>query len=760
MTWILPTRSGRYVVGLAPRGAGLVAVGWGPAAEEAAEPVAATSSFEADLDLLPLEATALGTRSVHGAELVVRRADGLRGARLALSGEVTLTRDDDGATHLACPLADDVLGLSVRLHIRTHPGHDVVEKWADLRNDSAHPIELLRAWGGAFMVPVGAGEGAAAGVGAGAGADAGPSAEPRRSIGLLGGAWSREFTPFDAELGAGTLSIGSRQGITSHTYSPFVAVVPRGGAGGGPTGVGTSGSSAADPGGSSTADPGGSSTAGSGVAGGGPGARYGVALAWSGSWRMALDAVPFANHVRISAGPDDESGILTLQPGAGLTTPTLAGVRVEGDADDLAQAWHTYQATLARTRGPEHRPVVYNSWFATTFDVRVEHQLRLAEVAAQVGAEVFVVDDGWFRGRTSDRAALGDWEVDLNRIPGGLGPLADGVRKLGMRFGLWVEPEAVSPDSDLYRAHPDWAHQVAGRPLETLRNQYVLNLGLPEVEEWVLGTLRRLLGDTDITYLKWDMNRSIADGGQSVLGGDDWSWLHTQAYYRVLDALRAEFPQVTVEACAGGGGRIDHAVLARTDVVWPSDETGPRDRLAIQHGFLGVLPAWTMSSWVTDLPDQLDRDRANEPASLEFRFVVAMAGVLGIGADLLAWDAATRERAASLVELYRSIRPVVHTGRVRRHGTPADVACAVQYTGADTVVVLAWRRPSADGLAGGDFTVRLGDLDPEARYRVRGGDDAVIGTLTGTLTGKELGSEGLAVGWTWRDCDVVILDLV
>ncbi|MGI5187312.1 alpha-galactosidase [Promicromonospora sp. CA-289599] len=689
MTWTLPTRSGRYAVALAPRGAGLVAVGWGPDGGDGPAPVAATSSFEADLDLLPLEATALGTRNVHGAELVVRRADGLRGARLVLSGEVVLGRDDDGATHLVCPLADEVLGLGVRLHLRTHPAHDVVEKWAELHNTSEQPIELLRAWGGAFTIPAVAGA----------------------AVNLLGGAWSREFTPFEATLGAGTLSIGSRQGITSHTYAPVVTVVP---------------------------------------AGTDAGVRYGVALAWSGSWRMTLDAVPFADHVRVAAGPDDESGVLTLAPGERLTTPALAGVRVEGDADDLAHAWHTYQATLARTRGPEHRPVVYNSWFATTFDVRVEHQLELAAAAGEVGAEVFVVDDGWFRGRTSDRAALGDWEVDLYRNPDGLGPLAAGVRALGMRFGLWVEPEAVSPDSDLYRAHPEWAHQVAGRPLETLRNQYVLNLGRPEVEEWVLGTLRRLLGDGDITYLKWDMNRSIADGGQSVLGGDDWSWRHTQAYYRILDALRAEFPRVTVEACAGGGGRIDHAVLARTDVVWPSDETGPRDRLAIQHGFLGVLPAWTMSSWVTDLPDLLDRDRDGAPASLEFRFVVAMAGVLGIGADLLAWDAATRDRASSLVALYRSVRSVVHTGRVRRHGSPADGACAVQYTGADSVVVLAWRRPGA-----ADLTVHLRDLDPDARYRLRGDD---VGTRA--FTGKELGTEGFAVGWAYRDCDVVILDRV
>ncbi|MCP2264099.1 alpha-galactosidase [Promicromonospora thailandica] len=683
MTWTLPTRTGQYVVGLAPREAGLVTVGWGPSAGEAVAPVAATSSFEADLDLLPLEATALGTRNVHGAELVVRRADGARGARLTVSGEVSLTRDDAGGTHLVCPLTDPGLGLDVTLHLRTHPAHDVVEKWAELRNRSDQPVELLRGWGGTFNVPV----------------------QGEAHVDLLGGAWSRELTPFRATLGAGTLSIGSRQGITSHTYAPVVTVVPADG-----------------------------------------GARYGVALAYSGSWRMALDAVPFSDHVRVSAGPDDESGILTLEPGGTLTTPTLAGVRVEGDADDLAQAWHAYQATLARTRGPEHRPVVYNSWFATTFDVRVEHQLRLAQAAAEVGAEVFVVDDGWFRGRTSDRAALGDWDVDTDRNPDGLGPLADGVRALGLRFGLWVEPEAVSPDSDLYRAHPGWAHHVAGRPLETLRHQYVLNLGLPEVEQWVLGTLRRLLTETDISYLKWDMNRSIADGGVTAPGGDDWSWRHTQAYYRVLDALRAEFPHVTVEACAGGGGRIDHAVLARTDVVWPSDETGPRDRLAIQHGFLGVLPAWTMSSWVTDLPDLRDPDRDDAPASPELRFVVAMAGVLGIGADLLAWDGETRRRARSFVDLYRSLRPVLHTGRVRRHGRPAEDACAVQYTGPGTVVLLAWRRPAADD----PFTVRLRDLAPDARYRVRGTGE--------TRTGTELASDGLTVPWTWTDCDVVILD--
>ncbi|WP_159797817.1 alpha-galactosidase [Puerhibacterium puerhi] len=686
-------------MGLAPRGAGLVSLGWrgaGGAGDDgvpAGVPAAPASPFETDLDRLPLEATALGTRSVHGVELVVRRADGVRGARLAVRGEVALEVTDEGA-HLACPLADDVVGLGVTLHLRTSRQHDVVEKWADVRNDGGQPVELLRAWGGAFNLPVG----------------------PGAVVRLLTGAWSRELAAVDTDLAAGTLSIGSRQGITSHTYAPLVGVRrrPRGGDGAVP--------------GVPPADH--------------PAARFGVALAWSGSWRLAVDAVPAAPHVRVSAGLDDESGVHTLGPGQVLTTPALLGTRVEGTADDLAHAWHGYQRTLARSTGPEHRPVVYNSWYATGFDVRAEHQLALADVAGDVGAEVFVVDDGWFRGRTSDAAGLGDWEADPARLPRGLGQIADGVRARGMRFGLWIEPEGVSPDSDLYRAHPDWVHRVAGRAPTTQRRQLVLDLGRPDVEEWVLGTLRRLLGPGDVSYLKWDMNRSVTDGGQPGAGGDDWSWRHTTAYYRVLEALRAEFPHVTVEACAGGGGRVDAAVLARTDVVWPSDETGPRDRLAIQHGFLEAYPPWVMSSWVTDMPDRVD----TEPSSLAFRFVVAMSGVLGIGADLLRWDEATRATARDLVRLYTSLRDVVHHGRVRRHGTPADAASAVQYTTPGSVVVLAWRRAAG----GQGYRVRLQDLDPAARYRVRG--TPVV------HEGGALATDGLPVGWRWGDCDVVVLD--
>ena len=268
----------------------------------------------------------------------------------------------------------------------------------------------------------------------------------------------------------------------------------------------------------------------------------------------------------------------------------------------VRRRWHDYQRNwLARDLDVTRRPIVYNSWYATRFDVQPDQQLALADRAAELGAEVFVVDDGWFAGRTSDRSGLGNWWPDPVKFPDGLDPLISGVLARGLRFGIWVEPEAVSPDADILAEHPDWIYRAGDRPLVTVRNQYVLDFGRRAVLEWTEDWLRRLLNDRRITYLKWDMNRPITDGGRP---GDrqsrQWAVQHTQGYYRVTRMLRTDFPDVTIEACSGGGGRIDSAVLGLSDVVWPSDETGPRDRLAIQHGFLSVYGPHVMSSWVTD----------------------------------------------------------------------------------------------------------------------------------------------------------------
>jgi alpha-galactosidase len=442
---------------------------------------------------------------------------------------------------------------------------------------------------------------------------------------------------------------------------------------------------------------------------------------------------------------EDESSVITLLPGEAFTTPAALGVFAPDGADGVRHRWHDYQrGWLARDLGLEHRPIVYNSWYATTFDVREEHQLALADVAAELGVEVFVIDDGWFAGRRDDRSGLGNWWPDPEIFPAGLDALINGVVARGMRFGVWVEPEAVNPGGEVLLAHPDWVYRARDRPLVTVRgNQQVLDFGRPEVLDWTESWLRALLSDARITYLKWDMNRPVSDGGRP---GDDhgrqWSVQHAEGYYRVMRMLRAEFPHVTVEACSGGGGRIDAAVLALSDVVWPSDETGPRDRAAIQHGFLTAYGPHVMSSWVTDEPDRLD----TEPASFEYRFVVAMAGVFGIGSDLLAWTGDQRSRATELVDLYRSIRTTIHTGRVELHGVPTDPVHAVEYGSADQTVLLVYGRAARnDRVVLNPKTVRT-----DRTYRIVGTDQRLSGADA---------QQGVVVPFSLApDADVIIFE--
>lgn len=682
MSWTLATATSRYVLDLAPDGLGPVLRAWSASGEDGWEPEP-VAAFLPEADRVPTEFAALGTRQVRGAELVVEDADGVLGARLTWPPESVEFHDDGMRTQFRATAVDSAGRLTAMLVIEADRQHDVVAKHVVITNTGTVDLQLRRAFAPGWQLPI-----------------AGPV-----DIGILAGHWSREFTPLQVVLPAGELSIGSRQGVTSHDYSPVVSV----------------------------------RSAGTGAP------AYGVALAWSGSWRLLVDVPPFRRRTRVAAGTDDESGTIALVPGETYRTPTVLGVCASDGTDGLRPRWHDYQrGWLARSLDEDHRPIVYNSWYATTFDVRPDSQLALAERAAALGAEVFVVDDGWFAGRDDDTGGLGDWWPDPRTFPEGLDPLVTGVLGLGLRFGIWVEPEAVSPRSTLFREHPDWVYRAGGRPLVTVRNQYVLDLGRAEVVDWTKSWLRDLLADRRITYLKWDMNRPVSDGGRpGDPYGRQWSVQHADGYYAVMRMLREEFPHVTVEACSGGGGRIDAAVLALSDVVWPSDETGPRDRLAIQHGFLSAYGPHVMSSWVTDEPDRLD----TEPASLEFRFLVAMAGVLGIGADLTGWTDAELARARSLVEAYRQVRTAVHTGRVELHGSPADPVYAVEYGTPDLTVLLVYGRPGRpDGVL---LTPRT--LVPGARYRVKGG---------GIRSAEDL-AEGLRVDFDLADdADLVLLERV
>ncbi|MDG4859782.1 alpha-galactosidase [Streptomyces sp. T-3] len=538
---------------------------------------------------------------------------------------------------------------------------DVLERSAVLEHLGGGPdVEVLRADSAAWTLPE----------------------RERWRLSQLHGRWAAESQLVRSEVTYGEKIIGSRRGHTGHHHLPWVALDAEG----------------------ATEE---------------LGEVYSCALAWSGSWRIAVQQLP-DGRVQITGGTGhDDSGQALLRPGESLTTPVFAGLWSGAGFGGASRAWHAYQLERVIPDASRVRPVLYNSWEATGFDISEAQQRALARRAAGIGVELFVVDDAWFGRRTSDRAGLGDWTPNPDRFPGGLKPLADEVHSLGMQFGIWVEPEMVNADSDLYRAHPDWVQHFPGRGRTEFRHQLVLNLARDDVQQYLWEQLDGLLSSAPIDYVKWDFNRSFTDAGWPGEAYPQRLWNdHVHALYALLDRLRAAHPGVAFESCSGGGGRIDLGILARTDQVWTSDNTDPVDRLAIQHGFSQLHPARVMAAWVTDSPNTQLNDRVS---SLRFRFVSAMAGVLGVGGDLVRWSEAELAEAREWVDLYKAIRPVVQHGELYRLRAPDGGLSAVQYVHGDEVVVLAWLQAQRHGEP--VAPLRLRGLDPAGAYEQAGTGD-------------------------------------
>ncbi|MCK2241667.1 MULTISPECIES: alpha-galactosidase [unclassified Crossiella] len=606
------------------------------------------------------------------------------GADLEVAGETwwSLVESESTSDTLRLTFADELSGLWAELCYQAVPGQDVLLRWVEFTNTGPADLELSRLDSAGVCIPTG-------------------SAGARLTY--LTGQWSQEFQRRELILPAGRFGLHSRFGVPGHAAVPWLAV-----------------QDAAEP----------------------DGPAWGISLAWSGSWQLEAEIEP-AGWTRVHAGRLPHPGPIRLAPGQRLSTPELALASSVDGLDGLSRVWHAYDRSLSR---PRARPVLYNSWEATGFDVDGPGQLALAKVAADLGVELFVVDDGWFTGRHDDTGGLGDWTPDESAFLEGFGAFVQQIRALGLDFGLWVEPESVSPKSKLYAEHPDWVYRIDGRPATLIRNQLLLDLGREDVYLFLRDTLGKLLDDYPISYLKWDMNRPPTERGGPA---GDLDAAHVANYHRLLDHLRTTYPHVTIEACAGGGARTDLATIARTDVLWPSDNTGPLDRLSIQDGFLLAHAPHLLSSWVTDAPGIFDP----RPRSLKFRFVTAMAGVLGIGADLGKWSAGQRAEATELIAQYKKIRGIIHTGVVHRPRADRDTE-AVQYTAGDTVVVLAWNTGRLDGaplVPGRSARVRLRGLNPAASYVDR--------TTGARYSGAHLLYAGLPFDWTPADdAAVTVLD--
>lgn len=437
-------------------------------------------------------------------------------------------------------------------------------------------------------------------------------------------------------------------------------------------------------------------------------------LQWSGNWKLIAERSADDRCV-VHLGLNDHDFRWSLAPGETFEAPRVIFGYVDGGHGAVSRMLHDFVRNELAPRRDYLPPVVYNSWYATLFDVDEVGQTALADRAAAMGVELFVMDDGWFAGRRTDRAGLGDWWPDPQKFPNGLKPLVDTVHGRGMQFGLWIEPEMVNPDSDLHRAHPDWILHFAERPRTLMRNQSILNLARPDVQDYLIGIFDRLLAETPIDFVKWDMNRNASEPGWPGYERDQREvWVrYVAGLYRVWGELRRRHPRVIWENCSGGGGRVDMGMMALTEQSWASDNTVPAARLQIQEGYSQLFPASTMAAWVTD--------EEKDSYSLDFRFHVSMAGALGVGGNLLAWTEAERARAAEHIATYKQVRPLVASGDLYRLRSPRESAIsALAYVAKDksAAVVFVYRlRP--DRLAEAP-TIRLPGLDPEAVYELEG----------------------------------------
>lgn len=389
------------------------------------------------------------------------------------------------------------------------------------------------------------------------------------------------------------------------------------------------------------------------------GTVYGVQLAWSGNCVLEISRSEDGGWI-LQAGEWLAPGEMRLAPGETYETPELLATCSPDGLNGVSQNFHA--AIRARVGWPggamRPRQVHLNSWEGFYFDHDEARLMALADRAAELGVERFVLDDGWFRGRNDDTSALGDWTPDPVKYPHGLGPLARHVLARGMTFGLWVEPEMVNPDSNLHRAHPEWALQVAGRARQTARNQLVLDLGRAEVRDHLFGQLDGLLARLPIGYLKWDHNRRLTQAsGQEGRPGFRAQVLGA---YDLLDRLRAAHPEVEIEACAAGGGRIDAGIIRRTHRFWTSDNIDALSRLTIQRGFLAFMPPELMGAHVGASPAHATGRRQ----SMGFRAAVALPGHFGVELDPAALSAEETEDLGTWLARYRDLRGHIHGARV------------------------------------------------------------------------------------------------
>jgi alpha-galactosidase len=583
--------------------------------------------------------------------LQVVHADGNTSTDLRFEN-VTQTNESPDITLTKIELRDPAYPFEVTIFLRAHRDEDLIEQWEEIRHQESAPVILEHFASSSLLLATNV------------------------YLTHFFGDWAKEMiSPITEKITPGVKILDSKIGVRADQFQNPNFILALNGAA--------------------------TETSGKVLAG---------SLAWSGSFQFAFD--DNNENVRALCGINPFASAYHLQPGEIFTTPKMIWVWSANGLGEMSRKLHRWARDFGMRDGHKPRAILLNNWEATGFDFDFNRIANLFPPAKDLGVELFLLDDGWFGNkypRVNDHAGLGDWQPNKSRLPAGLAPLAAAAMKTGLRFGIWMEPEMVNPKSELFEQHPDWVIRQPKRELELQRNQLVLDLTRPEVQQFEFVSISNILSVPDITYAKWDCNRYLTQPGSSYLAPDRQShlWIdYVHALYALMDKTAKQFPNTELMLCSGGGGRVDYGALKYFNEFWPSDNTDPTVRVLMQWDYSYFFPPMAIAAHVTHW--------GNRP--MHFACSVAMSACLGMDLDLTKMSAPDKAICAGAVSAYKKIRDVIASGDLYRLEDPHEnFRGAENFVSPDKSRAVIFVFQLKDGE---NVPVRPQGLDPDRNYTV------------------------------------------
>lgn len=602
-----------------------------------------------------------GTNHVFEPALKVTHGDGNTSTELGYLCDDSKTEGD--ITHTSITLKDDAYDLIVTLHFRAYRQQDIIEQWVEIENHEKRDIKLGRM----------------------ASSDLTFCSE-KYYVTQFSGNWAEEMQMTEQELTPGIKIIDSKLGVRTHQYTHPCFML-------------------------SKDEPAAESR----------GEVVGGTLAWPGNFQFCFE-VDNENRLRVLSGVNPFASEYTLAKGKTFKTPALIYTYSDSGTGTVSRRFNRWALKHGIKNGDKTRSVLLNNWEATYFDFDEAKLTKIIEDASKMNFELFLLDDGWFGNkypRSGDTQGLGDWQVTRDKLPNGLSYLVEQCHKRGMKFGIWIEPEMVNPKSELYEQHPDWVISQPHRERTPQRNQLILDLSNPKVQEFVYNTIDNILSSTKgIDYVKWDCNRFVGNPGSPYLSTDKQShiWIdYSNALLEIMDRVSSKYPDVTFMACSGGGGRIDYGSMKHFDEYWISDNNDPVQRIFTQWGAQYFFPTLGLASHVAVTPNHI----SGRTTPLKYRFDVAMSAKLGMDLQPSQMSAAEQEFSRKAIQTYKDIRPTVLHGDLYRLLSPyTSKRAAYMYVNEKRDQAIVFNFMLKREIAPNKQTIFLRGLDPQASYGV------------------------------------------